>query len=38
MAAAMRVFRLGLLITGAGLAFVATLFACGFRLRDLHAH
>lgn len=38
MAAAMRVFRLGLLITCASLAFVATLFACGFRLRDLHAH
>jgi putative peptidoglycan lipid II flippase len=38
MAVAVRVFRLGMLIGCAGLAFVATLFACGFRLRDLHAH
>jgi putative peptidoglycan lipid II flippase len=34
---ATRVWRLGLLIVAAGIAFIATLFACGFRVRDLRA-
>jgi putative peptidoglycan lipid II flippase len=33
-----RVWRLGVLIGGAGAAFVGVLFACGFRMRDLRAH
>ena len=32
-----RVFRLGVLIAAGGGAFLATLFASGFRLRDLRA-
>ncbi|MBO9662406.1 murein biosynthesis integral membrane protein MurJ [Dokdonella sp.] len=32
-----RVWRLGVVIAGAGTAFLAALFACGFRLRDLRA-
>ncbi len=34
---AMRVLRLAILMAAAGLAFVAVLFASGFRLRDLRA-
>jgi len=34
----MRVLRLSILIAAAGGVFVATLFACGFRSRDLKAH
>jgi putative peptidoglycan lipid II flippase len=34
---ATRVLRLGVLIAGGGGTFVAVLFACGFRLRDLRA-
>jgi len=32
-----RVLRLGVLIAAGGTTFLATLFACGFRLRDLRA-
>jgi putative peptidoglycan lipid II flippase len=37
-ATSIRVARLAVLIAAAGVAFVAVLFACGFRLRDLRAH
>jgi putative peptidoglycan lipid II flippase len=33
-----RVVRLGFVVAAAGAAFLATLFACGFRLRELRAH
>jgi putative peptidoglycan lipid II flippase len=32
------VIRLGVLVVAGGATFVAALFACGFRLRDLRAH
>jgi putative peptidoglycan lipid II flippase len=32
-----RVWRLSVLIGGAGLAYVVTLIACGFRMRDLRS-
>ena len=37
-ATSVRVLRLAVLIGGAGAVFVAVLFACGFRVRDLRAH
>jgi putative peptidoglycan lipid II flippase len=36
--ASTRVLRLAVVIVAGGGAFVVTLFACGFRLRDLRAH
>ena len=36
--ASTRAIRLGVLVVAGSATFVAALFACGFRLRDLRAH